>query len=80
MIDTHSIPLLHRETDGVTHHSSPSLVIRAEGPSFQLPRANPGEGSPNVGYSNVASCIDIQVDANKTTIAEQLVKVTIYAR
>jgi hypothetical protein len=81
VVDTHATGLLHCEADAVTHHSCPSLVIRAEGPPFQLPsRANPGEAPMTVGYSNITSCIEIQVDGNEFPISEQLVRVAIYAR
>jgi hypothetical protein len=80
MVDTHATGLLHCEADAVTHRSHPSLVIRAEGPSFQLPRVDPGEAPPKVGYSNMTSCIEIQVDGNELPISDQLVRVAIYAR
>jgi hypothetical protein len=80
VVDTHATGLLHCEADAVTHHSCPSLVIRAEGPSFQLPRANPDEAPPKVGFSNITSCIEIQVDGNDLPIGDQLAQMTIYAR
>jgi hypothetical protein len=80
VVDTHSTDLLHREADGVTHHSRPSLVVKAEGPSFQLPHARPGERSRKLGYSNVASCIEIHTNGNELPISDQLVRVAIYAR
>ncbi|KAJ2936678.1 hypothetical protein H1R20_g423, partial [Candolleomyces eurysporus] len=80
VIDTHAIDLRHREANSVVHYSHPSFVIKAEGPSFQLPCAIPGEKQPKVGYCNVAACIDIYVGGNELPISDQLVRATIYAR
>ena len=80
VVDTHATALLHREANSVIHHSRPSLVIKAEGPSFQLPYTKSGETPQTVGYSNIAACVDIQVDGNESPISDQLVRVAIYAR
>jgi hypothetical protein len=80
VVDTHAIDIPHRETNSVIHHSRPSLVIKAEGPSFQRPYTEPGEQRQKVGYSNIAACIDIYVDGNEPSISDQLIKATIYAR
>ncbi|RXW20941.1 hypothetical protein EST38_g4922 [Candolleomyces aberdarensis] len=80
VVDTHTSDLQHREADSIIHHSRPSLVIKAKGPSFQLPYAKPGEKQSKVGYSNISACIDIQIDGNALSISDQLVRATIYAR
>ncbi|KAJ2913149.1 hypothetical protein MD484_g7249, partial [Candolleomyces efflorescens] len=80
VVDTHTIDIAHREANSVVHFSRPGLVIKAVGPSFQLPFTKPGEKRQKVGYSNIATCIDIYVDGNVPPIREQLVKATIYAR
>ncbi|RXW20928.1 hypothetical protein EST38_g4918 [Candolleomyces aberdarensis] len=80
VIDTHSTDLQHCEADSVIHHSRPSLVIKAQGPSFQLPYTKPGETQPKVGYSSIALCIEIQAEKDEIPIFDQLVRVAIYAR
>ncbi|KAJ2912010.1 hypothetical protein MD484_g8405, partial [Candolleomyces efflorescens] len=60
------------------HH--PSLVIRAEGPSFQVPVAHFGRRLSKIGFSNVASCIEIQVEGPELPATEQLAQMAIYAR
>ncbi|KAJ2914315.1 hypothetical protein MD484_g6093, partial [Candolleomyces efflorescens] len=80
VVDTRSTWLQHCEVDAVDHHSCPSLVIRAEGPSFELPKTTPGKTPMRVGYSNITSCIEIQVHGNEVPISDQLVRVGIYAR
>lgn len=80
VVDTHATDLQHSESDPPAHNSRPSLVIKAEGPSFQLPRPKPGENLAAVGFSNIASCIDVQMEADELPVDEQLVRVAIYAR
>ncbi|RXW15763.1 hypothetical protein EST38_g10095 [Candolleomyces aberdarensis] len=80
VVDTHATDLRHREATSVIHHSRPSLVIKAEGPSFQRPYTISGDKQHKVGYSNIAACIDIQVAGNESPISDQLVCVAIYAR
>ncbi|KAJ2914317.1 hypothetical protein MD484_g6091, partial [Candolleomyces efflorescens] len=80
IVDTHTIDLQHREANSIIHHTRPSLVIKAEGPSFQRPYSKPGEHQQKVGYPNIATCIDIYVDGKEPPISDQLVKATIYAR
>ncbi|KAJ2912077.1 hypothetical protein MD484_g8335, partial [Candolleomyces efflorescens] len=80
MMDTHSIDLSHRETDSSIHHSRPSLVIKAQGPSFQLPYARDSDHQVIVGYSNIATCIEIQLEKENIRLSDQLVRVAIYAR
>ncbi|KAJ2913152.1 hypothetical protein MD484_g7263, partial [Candolleomyces efflorescens] len=80
LVDTHATDLRHREPNSTLHHSRPSLVIKAEGPSFQLPSTEPGQTLQKVGYCNIATCIDIQVDGSEFPISDQLVRATTYAR
>ncbi|KAJ2912851.1 hypothetical protein MD484_g7573, partial [Candolleomyces efflorescens] len=47
--------------------------------SSTLPSAPPGTKSSKVGFSNIASCIEIQVDGDEVPAAEQLARVGIYA-
>lgn len=79
VVDTHAIHIQHSRIDSPAHNSRPSFVIKAEGPSFQLPDTVPGKKSPTIGFSNIASCIEIQVDGAES-ISEQLVRIAIYAR
>ena len=80
VLDTHDTDLRHCEQDPSSHSSRPSLVVRAEGPSFQQPTTAPGAKPSKVGFSNIASCFEIQVDGDELPAAEQLVRVSIYAR
>jgi hypothetical protein len=80
VVDTHSIDLPHCEPDPTTHSSRPSFVIKAEGPSFQLPDSEPGQNQLYTGFSNITACIDLQLQHNAMPVAEQLIRVAIYAR
>ncbi|KAJ2913166.1 hypothetical protein MD484_g7250, partial [Candolleomyces efflorescens] len=80
VVDTHTIGLQHREANSVVHHSHPSLVIKAEGPSFQRPYTDPGKEQKLVGYPNITTCIDIYVDGKEPSMSDQLAKAGIYAR
>ncbi|KAJ2913694.1 hypothetical protein MD484_g6741, partial [Candolleomyces efflorescens] len=80
VVDTHTIDLQHREASSVVHHSRPGLAIKAEGPSFQRPYTEPGQQKLKIGYSNIASCINIYVDGKEPSISDQLTRATIYAR
>ena len=80
VVDTHRSDLYHSEDDPPSHTSHPSLVIRAEGPSFQVPVAHPGRRVSKIGFSNVAGCIEIQVEGVEMPASDQLIRVAIYAR
>jgi hypothetical protein len=80
VVDTHKADLQHSKHDPPSHRSHPSLVIRAEGPSFQLPTASLGAKPSKIGFSNVAGCIEIQIEGAEPPVSEQLVRVAIYAR
>ena len=80
IVDTHNVGLPHCEGDPTTNFSCPSFVIRAMGPSFQLSHANAAGKLVDTGFSNVASCIDIQATDTDLPAAELLLRVAIYAR
>ncbi|RXW16533.1 hypothetical protein EST38_g9330 [Candolleomyces aberdarensis] len=57
-------------------YSSPSLVIVAEGPSFERP-----EGDPRgIGFANVTTCVDVVSGNGDNVSAELLGRHAIYAR
>ncbi|RXW14697.1 hypothetical protein EST38_g11159 [Candolleomyces aberdarensis] len=80
VVDTHNTNLQHSKADSPSLNSRPSLVIRAEGPSFQLPDTEPGQKPAQVGFSNVAACIELQAEGNDFPASEQLVRAAIYAK
>lgn len=81
VIDTHATDIPHYEQGSDSLNTSrPSFIIKAEGPSFQLPYTRPGETPVDVGFSNVAACIEIQEQRNESALSEQLTRVAIYAR
>ncbi|RXW23301.1 hypothetical protein EST38_g2527 [Candolleomyces aberdarensis] len=80
VVDSHTTDLQHCEADSQSHYSRPSLVIKAEGPSFRLPRIIAGADSLEIGFSNISSCIEIQLEGEESPVSEQLVHVAIYAR
>jgi hypothetical protein len=53
VMDTHTKPLLHKG-HSLLEFSSPSLVVKASGPSFQGAQEDPSD------YTGVATCIEIQ--------------------
>ncbi|KAJ3538890.1 hypothetical protein NMY22_g4984 [Coprinellus aureogranulatus] len=59
-VDSHDIPLAH---DNGTHFTSPGICIKAAGPSFEVPE-HAGR-SRGLGYSNVASVLDVKLDKTK---------------
>ncbi|RXW12603.1 hypothetical protein EST38_g13250 [Candolleomyces aberdarensis] len=80
VVDTHNTPLRHSKAENPSLTSRPSLVIKAEGPSFQLPDTEPGQKPAQVGFSNVAACIELRAEGDNFPVSEQLVRVAIYAR
>ncbi|KAJ2915010.1 hypothetical protein MD484_g5420, partial [Candolleomyces efflorescens] len=80
VVDTHSTELRHSLEDPPTHSSRPSLVIKATGPSFQLPRIKNGKPRTKTGFSNIATCIELQVEGEERPVSEQLAQAAIYAR
>lgn len=80
VVDTHATDLQHSMADPPAHASRPSLVIKAKGPSFQLPRIRNGEPPAKIGFSNIAACIEIHIDDGERPISEQLARAAIYAR
>ncbi|RXW17455.1 hypothetical protein EST38_g8396 [Candolleomyces aberdarensis] len=80
VIDSHATSLPHCEAGSTTHSSRPSIVIKAEGPSFQLPDSESGQTPAAIGFSNVTSCINLQIQQAETPVSEQLMQMAIYAR
>ncbi|KAJ2920973.1 hypothetical protein H1R20_g16121, partial [Candolleomyces eurysporus] len=80
VVDTHATGLQHSDADPATHTSRPSLVIKAKGPSFQLPCIETGQVSAKIGFTNIAACIEIQVEGGELPVFEQLARAAIYAR
>ncbi|KAJ2914088.1 hypothetical protein MD484_g6305, partial [Candolleomyces efflorescens] len=81
LVDTRAIDIWHSQTDAPTHSSRPSFVIKAVGPSFELPATGSNGTATTIGFSNIASCIEIQVDSTLTeSTSEQLARAAIYAR
>lgn len=55
--------LRHVELDSALHTTSPAMVIRARGPSFEDPPTMQDDAdAPELGYSNVASCLHILLE------------------
>ncbi|KAJ2914089.1 hypothetical protein MD484_g6304, partial [Candolleomyces efflorescens] len=79
VVDTHATDIWHSKTDGLAHKSRPSFVIKAEGPSFQLPKMLREGKVVKLGFCNIASCIEVQVDSTEST-SEQLIRMAVYAR
>ncbi|KAJ2914109.1 hypothetical protein MD484_g6309, partial [Candolleomyces efflorescens] len=71
--------LKHNESEYRDHYSSPSLVIKAEGPSFQLPPTTAGSRTGDIGFSNISTCIEIPVESDELSVSEQLLRVAVYA-
>ncbi|KAJ2912079.1 hypothetical protein MD484_g8337, partial [Candolleomyces efflorescens] len=80
VVDTHLTDLPHCERNPTTHSSRPTFVIKAEGPSFQLADPKPGRNPLSPGFSNITTCIDLQLQHNAMPVAEQLLRLAIYAR
>ncbi|KAJ2914094.1 hypothetical protein MD484_g6314, partial [Candolleomyces efflorescens] len=71
VVDTHGTDLRHSKFDPQSHRSRPTFVIKAEGPSFQLPQGGSSEDQTNVGFSNVAGCIEFQAEGDVLPVHEQ---------
>lgn len=54
----------HVEKVASYDRSSPAMVVKAAGPSFQNPPGSAGETAPTLSYTNVASCFHIQIEAS----------------
>ena len=80
VVDTHATDLQHCLADPPEHASRPSLVIKAKGPSFQLPCVRIGQSLAKIGFSNTAACIEIQPEGGELPVSEQLARAAIYAR
>lgn len=51
---------LHAESKPTNVRSSPPLVIKASGPSFEVP--DPTSNERDLGYTNVASCVSVALE------------------
>lgn len=74
-VDSHDILLQH---DNGKHASCPSISIKAEGPSFEVPRNSEKSGS--LGYTNVAGVIETGLGQDSGGSAEQAAQLSIYCR
>jgi hypothetical protein len=74
-VDSHDTLLQH---DNGKHASCPSISIKAEGPSFEVPRNS--EKSTGLGYTNVAGVVDARLDKEKGGSTEQAAELSIYCR
>ncbi|KAJ2914980.1 hypothetical protein MD484_g5412, partial [Candolleomyces efflorescens] len=80
VLDTHATELQHGVEDPSTHTSRPSLVIQATGASFQLPDTEKSKPRAKIGFSNISTCIELQVEGDERPVSEQLAQAAIYAR
>ncbi|RXW21340.1 hypothetical protein EST38_g4517 [Candolleomyces aberdarensis] len=78
--ETHDVRLLHLEESEMDHYSSPSLAIRARGPSFELPRLTKNGSSTSIGFSNVTACFDVVRSEDAHDGLSQLGQQAVYAR
>ncbi|RXW20944.1 hypothetical protein EST38_g4926 [Candolleomyces aberdarensis] len=62
-VDSHATQLAHEEEEQTTAYSSPDIVIKATGSSFQIPQTVKRKAG-DLGFSNIASCFDGKVDGN----------------
>ena len=80
VVDTHAARILH-DVESPNHSSRPTISIVAQGPSFELPPPPTDRSSPaDIGFSNIATCIDVQDEHEGMPIDEQLARAAIYAR
>ncbi|KAJ2914710.1 hypothetical protein MD484_g5717, partial [Candolleomyces efflorescens] len=83
LMDASDTPLYHKEAEGmIEEFSSPTFVIRAEGPSFELPsHKGPSQGArrDRFGFTNITTCIDV-VDRVAVSQAEIHAQQAVYAR
>lgn len=70
IVDTHDSSLLHDNK----LKSRPDYVVRAEGPSFEIPRLDSQrfEGHETLGYTNAASVFEVKLDKYKGTETQQV--------
>ncbi|KAJ3549040.1 hypothetical protein NMY22_g1039 [Coprinellus aureogranulatus] len=77
-VDSHEAILVH---DSGHHYSSPGVCIKARGPSFELPANVCLAGRPTeLGYTNVASAIDVQLEKGKGVGEESFRRLSVYNR
>jgi hypothetical protein len=71
--DTHSKHFVHR--DNASHMSRPDISIVATGPSFESP-----DGKAKVGYSNMASFLEVKREEAGDTDDDLIQQTGVYAR
>ncbi|KAF6741598.1 hypothetical protein DFP72DRAFT_1024314 [Ephemerocybe angulata] len=71
--DTHLTKLTHDDH----HKTKPDISILATGPSFERAETSDKE---SMGYQNVASVFDVELDRTKTQPVEQVVQLGTYCR
>ncbi|KAJ2914086.1 hypothetical protein MD484_g6319, partial [Candolleomyces efflorescens] len=79
-IDTHSKPLAHQELHSTIRWSRPDVSVKAQGPSFQKCEPKRGKGTPEVGFSNMSSFMEMKVESQDTSLRDQVLQVGVYAR
>ena len=78
VMDSRNLLLPH---DNGKHASSPSISIKATGPSFEVPRQKEGvDNADGVGYTNVAGVIDVRQDGVVGDELEQATVLSVYCR
>ncbi|KAJ2914090.1 hypothetical protein MD484_g6303, partial [Candolleomyces efflorescens] len=80
VVDTHATDIQHDDAEFSSHTSRPSISIIAQGPSFQFSQTRPGSIPAKIGFSNMASCIELQGDGEEMPVESQLARAAINAR
>jgi hypothetical protein len=60
--------------EGTQHRCTPGIVVKGSGPSFTLPKG------PHLGFSNVATCFDTQLDEEAEDYSHHLAYHAAYAK
>lgn len=74
-VDSHDMLFVH---DNGVHASQPGIAIKASGPSFEVPE-HP-ELTGDLGYTNVATVIDVRTDAIRRSMKDQAQYLAILCR
>jgi hypothetical protein len=73
-LDTHDKKFIHK--DPGENSTSPDIMVRATGPSFQIPKDDSGR---DYGYSNTITFIDVKLDG-KMGASVHIDQLAVYAR
>ncbi|KAJ2919566.1 hypothetical protein MD484_g786, partial [Candolleomyces efflorescens] len=76
-INTSLTNIYHIESVETDHYSRPDISIKAEGSSFQAPHM---KTKKLVGYSNMASCIEVKIKNQQQPVEKVLLQLGVYAR